>query len=92
MILIQKELCNPIDAYTIPGPYYHIYIVHDDGELEFVKTEESIEEAARYAERVLDFDKLALAYENDPSAFSSAVLPKPQKKSKDEDLLSNAAI
>lgn len=72
-IVIEKELCNPIDAYNIPGPYYHVVRIDEEtGEREVLKTfEKDIKEAARYAERELDIEKLAIAYKENPKSFES---------------------
>ena len=77
---IEKELCNPVSVNgycEVPGPYYHIYKVHDDGTKEFVKTvEKDIKEAAREAQRIIDINVLEVAYkEHGPEAFSSVAPP-----------------
>lgn len=77
---IEKELCNPVSVNgycEVPGPFYHIYKVDEDGKKTFVKTvEKDIKEAAREAQRVIDIDVLEVAYkEKGPDAFSSVAPP-----------------
>ena len=72
-VLIEKELTDPTDSYEIPQPWYHVYLVNEEtGE----KTYDSrfrgdIKEAARYAERLLDLNKLEVAYKENPDSFKS---------------------
>ena len=83
-VRIEKELCNPVSVNgycEVPGPYYHIYKVDEDGNKELVKTVDGdIKEAAREAERVLDFDALDVVWkEKGPEAFSSVMaVPNPE--------------
>lgn len=74
-IVIEKELCQPTDAWTIPGPYYHVVRVDEEtGEREVLKTfEGDIKEAARFAERQVDFNALEVAYQENPNAFKSTM-------------------
>lgn len=81
IVRIKKELCNPVsvNGYAeVPGPLYHIYKVNDSGEEEFVESViGDIKEAARLAERLIDFNALEVAYkEKGPDAFSSISISK----------------
>ena len=66
-VTIEKELCDPKDGEVV-GPYYHLVV---DGKT--VKTFEEIGEAARYAERKLDVNKLEVAYRENPNCFLNFV-------------------
>lgn len=68
--VIEKELCNPPK-----GPYYHLVQIDEEtGKREVLKTfEGDIKEAARFAERQLDFNELEVAYMRDPNLFSSSI-------------------
>lgn len=72
-IVIEKELCNPIDGWTIPGPYYHVVRIDEEtGEREVLKTfEKDIEKAARFAQHELDVHVLEVAYKKNPDSFKS---------------------
>ena len=78
-IVIEKELCNPIDGYTIPGPYYHVVGIDEEtGRREVLKTfEKDIMAAARYAEREMDIDALEVAFKKNPDSFKSSVMLPP---------------
>lgn len=75
--LIEKELCSPKsgeDGYAeIVGPLYYVYAVDEEtGEKELLETfDGDIKEAARYAERQLDVNKLEVAYKENPDCFKS---------------------
>lgn len=71
-VRIEKELCNPVNG-EIVGPKFHVFKVDEETEeKELLETfDGDIKEAARFAERNLDFDILEVAYKEDPNAFSS---------------------
>ena len=79
-VFIEKELLDPVSvngyAETV-GPYYHVYKINDNLEKEelFVEKSGDIKEAARYAERKLDFDVLSVSYKENPYSFSSVSMP-----------------
>ena len=79
-VFIEKELLDPVSvngyAETV-GPYYHVYKINDNLEKEelFIEKSGDIKEAARYAERNLDFDALAVAYKENPESFRSVSVP-----------------
>lgn len=70
--VIEKELCDPPK-----GPYYHVVQADDEtGNREVLETFDGhIEDAARFAERELDFQELEVSYMRDPDLFSSAPRP-----------------
>ena len=72
-VIIEKELCQQHDPYNLEWPLYHVIKVDEEtGERTLLETfEKNIEEAARYAQRMLDIDVLEVAYQKDPHAFSS---------------------
>lgn len=76
-ILIEKELGHPVtvNGYAeVIGPFYHIYTIEEDGTRTFVETVNGdIKEAARIAERKLDFNALEIAYKENPNAFKSCL-------------------
>lgn len=74
-LVIEKELCQPTDAWTIPGPYYHVCVINEDtGEKTELETfERDIKEAARYAERQMDLGALEIAYRKNPDSFKSTI-------------------
>ncbi len=67
-VRIEKELCSPVN-----GPKYHVVKVDEKtGEKELLKTfDGDIKEAARFAERKVDFDVLEVAYKENPHSFDS---------------------
>ena len=75
-IVIEKELCDPKNGEVV-GPYYHIVQIDDEkNERTLLHTVDgNIEEAARYAERELDLEKIEIAYQENPDMFSSATVP-----------------
>lgn len=69
IVTIEKELSGPHD-----GPYYHVYRTDDEGNKELIKTiDGDIKEAARVAERAIDFEALQVAYEKSPDSFRSNI-------------------
>lgn len=68
--VIEKELCDPPK-----GPYYHVVQVDDEtGNRKVLETFDGhIEEAARFAERKLDFHEIEVAFVRDPDSLSSAI-------------------
>lgn len=68
--VIEKELCDPPK-----GPYYHVVQVDDEtGNREVLETFDGhIEDAARFAERKLDFHALEVAFARNPDTFSSSI-------------------
>lgn len=74
-VIIEKELTDPVVVDGIAqvlGPHYHIFSVDDEGDKTFVKTVDGdIREAAREAERLIDFNTLEVAYKKDPRGFES---------------------
>ena len=77
--IIEKELCNPVsvNGYAeVPGPYYHVYGVDEQGNKTFYKTVDGdIKEAAREAERMLDLNLLEVACRENPHSLDSCVSP-----------------
>lgn len=73
-IVIEKELCQPTDGWTVPGPYYHVVRIDEEtGEREVLKTfDGDIKEAARYAEHELDIEALAVAWAENPDSFKAS--------------------
>ena len=73
IVFIEKELFNPDIFCNIKGPYYHIFYYNENGKKIILHTEKSgdIKEAARRAERELDFNTLAVAYAENPNSFKS---------------------
>lgn len=72
-VAIKKEL--PLEVSDINGektfiPIYHLY-VND----KVVGRYYNIYEAAREAERKMDWDVLEVSYKENPQSFSSIVLP-----------------
>ena len=83
-IVIEKELCDPKNGEVV-GPYYHIVQIDDEnGQRTLLHTVDGdIKEAARYAERNIDFEQLEVAYQQDPNIFSSVsayAVPQPLTK------------
>lgn len=72
-LVIEKELCNPTDGYTIPRPYYHVCVIDEQtGEKKEIKTfEKDIKEAARFAEHELDCGLIEIAYRENPDSFKA---------------------
>ena len=79
-VIIEKELCDPVNG-EIVGPLYHIYKVDEEtGKKELIETVDgNIGEAARVAERTVDFNTLEIAYYQDPNCFSSVIFPIKEK-------------
>ena len=74
-IIIEKELCEPTDGWTVPGPYYHVVRIDEKtGEREVLKTfDNDIKDAAKYAEYELDVTALAVAYAENPKSFEQSI-------------------
>lgn len=94
-VLIEKELTNPVMVDGIAevlGPHYHIYRVDEDGNKTFVKTvDKDIKEAAREAERMLDFNVLEVAYkEKGPGSFKSSISLPPNLLRKWKEMIKNS--
>ena len=75
--LIEKELCSPKigkDGYAeVVGPFYYVYAVDEEtGEKELLQIfDRNIEDAARFAQRQIDFNLLEIAYKENPNSFKS---------------------
>lgn len=94
-VLIEKELTNPVMVDGIAevlGPYYHIYKVDEEGNKTLVKTvAKDIKEAAREAERMLDFNVLEVAYkEKGPDSFKSSISLPPSLLRKWKEMIKNS--
>ena len=77
--IIEKELCDPQNG-NIVGPYYHVYSVDDDNNKTLLQTfDGDIKEAARFAERQLDFNALEVSYNENPNVFKSCILNEPKE-------------
>lgn len=71
-VLIEKYLCDPQDGCTIYGPSYAVSAVYENGDVDLVDIVEcDIKDALRKAERILDFDIIEVAYNENPASFQS---------------------
>ena len=78
-VLIEKALYEPQDDCTIYGPSYTVSAVYENGDVDVVDIVEcDIKEALRKAERILDFDLIEVAYEENPASFQSVTPVSPE--------------
>lgn len=98
LVFIEKELLGPVNG-EIVGPYYHVFVLDEEGNKNelFVEKSGDIKAAVREAERQMDLNLLAVAYKENPNSFRSTIEPKPiyalsEKDIQDIQIIVNNAI